>query len=178
MSYLRLQKGWRERLAKEARCLVVQVETEVVVPVELASNIREHATRTLRPRMREHLDDFLVELELTALDKPFLDIETSGLDLSDIGAILDGMELDRIVPPVSHFYRGGTSEAKRILPADLSVGGELLLDRAAGLSLRCVPLHLVALPEHLLGHCPLLHWWFRRGQCCSGFAWLRCDLSF
>ena len=107
-SYLRLQKEWRERLAKEARCLVVQVETEVVVPVELASNKREHAARTLRPRMREHLDDFLVELEPTALDKRSLDIETSGLDLSDIGAILDGMELDRTVPPVSHL-QGGTS---------------------------------------------------------------------
>ena len=122
MSYLRLQKGWRERLAKEARCLVVQVETEVVVPVELASNKREHAARTLRPRMREHLDDFLVELEPTALDKRSLDIETSGLDLSDIGAILDGMELDRTVPPVSHLYKGGTSEAKRILEQFIEKG--------------------------------------------------------
>jgi deoxyribodipyrimidine photo-lyase len=115
MSYLRLQKGWRERLAKEASCLVVQVETEVVVPVELTSDKREHAARTLRPRIRVHLEDFLVELEPTALDKPSLDIETSGLDLSDIGAILDGMELDRTVPPVSHLYRGGTSKAERIL---------------------------------------------------------------
>jgi deoxyribodipyrimidine photo-lyase len=124
MSYLRLQKGWRERLAKEARCLVVQVETEVVVPVELASNKREHAARTLRPRIREQLEDFLVELEPTALDKPSLDIETSGLDLSDIGAILDGMELDRTVPPVSHLYRGGTSEAERILEQFIEEGLE------------------------------------------------------
>jgi len=74
-------------MAREAgeggSCLVVQVETEVVVPVELASAKREHAARTLRPRIREQLDDFLVELEPTALDKPSLDVETSGLDLSD-----------------------------------------------------------------------------------------------
>ena len=124
MSYLRLQKGWRERLAKEARCLVVQVETEVVVPVELASNKREHAARTLRPRIREHLEDFLVELEPTALDKPSMDIETSGLGLSDIGAIHDGMELDPTVPPVSHLYRGGTSEAERILERFIEEGLE------------------------------------------------------
>jgi deoxyribodipyrimidine photolyase len=43
MSYLRLQKEWREKVAEEAGCLVVQVETEVVVPVELASNKQEHA---------------------------------------------------------------------------------------------------------------------------------------
>src|SRR5688500_7629828 len=122
MSYLRLQKEWRERLANEARCLDAQVENEDVVPVELASNKREHAARTLRPRIREQLDDFLVELEPTALDKPSLDMETSGLDLSDIGAILDGMELDRTVPPVSHLYRGGTSEAERILERFIEKG--------------------------------------------------------
>ena len=52
MSYLRLQKEWRERMAKDADCLVAQVETEVVMPVELASDKREHAARTLRPGFR------------------------------------------------------------------------------------------------------------------------------
>ena len=51
MSYLRLQKKWRERVAEEAGCPVVQIETEVVVPVELASNKQEHAARTLRPKI-------------------------------------------------------------------------------------------------------------------------------
>jgi deoxyribodipyrimidine photo-lyase len=115
MSYLRLQKGWREKVAKEAYCLVVQVETEVVVPVELASDKREHAARTLRPKIREHLDDFLVELEPTELERRSLGMEAGGLDLSDIGAISEGMELDRSVAPVSHLYKGGASEAERIL---------------------------------------------------------------
>ncbi|HSK99380.1 MAG TPA: deoxyribodipyrimidine photo-lyase [Rubrobacteraceae bacterium] len=122
MSYLRLQKRWRERVAKSARCLVVQVETEVVVPVELASDKREHAARTLRPKIREHFDGFLIELEPTGLEKPSLDLETSGLDLSNIGAILDAMEIDRTVAPVSHLYKGGTSEAERILARFIETG--------------------------------------------------------
>lgn len=63
MSYLNLQKEWRARGAEEADCAVVQVETEVVVPVELASDKREHAARTLRPKIQKHLDEFLVGLE-------------------------------------------------------------------------------------------------------------------
>src|SRR5215212_11306772 len=114
MSYLRLQKGWRERLAKKARCLVMQVETEVVVPVELASNKREHAARTLRPRIREHLGDFLVELAPTQVEKQSLSMNVEGLDLSDIDGILDDMNLDDGASRISHLYRGGTSEAKRI----------------------------------------------------------------
>jgi deoxyribodipyrimidine photo-lyase len=115
MGYMRPQKGWREKVASESDCLVAQVETEVVVPVELASDKREHAARTLRPKIRRHLDDFLSELEPTEIEQPSLDMEAEGLDLADIDAILDGMELDRSVSPVTHLYRGGTSEAKAIL---------------------------------------------------------------
>jgi deoxyribodipyrimidine photo-lyase len=115
MSYLRLQKEWREKVAEEADCAVVQVETEVVVPVELASDKREHAARTLRPKIQEHLDEFLVGLEPTTVEKQSLNMQADGLDLSDAGEILDNMELDRSVEPLSHLYRGGTSEAKKIL---------------------------------------------------------------
>jgi deoxyribodipyrimidine photo-lyase len=115
MGYMRPQKGWREKVASEARCLVTQVETEVVVPVELASDEREHAARTLRPKIRRHLDDFLCKLEPTEIEQSSLDIEAEGLDLVDIDAVLDGMELDRSVGPVSRLYKGGASEAKAIL---------------------------------------------------------------
>jgi deoxyribodipyrimidine photo-lyase len=117
MSYLRLQKEWREKVAEGADCLVVQVETEVVVPVELASNKQEHAARTLRPRIQEHLDQFLVQLEPTAVEKQSLNMKDDGLDLSDVGEILDDMKLDRSVAPMSHLYRGGTKAAKKILAA-------------------------------------------------------------
>jgi deoxyribodipyrimidine photo-lyase len=115
MGYMRPQKGWREKVASESDCLVAQVETEVVVPVELASDKREHAARTLRPKIRRHLDHFLSELEPTEIEQPSLDMEAEGLDLADIDAILDAMVLDRSVSPVTHLYRGGTSEAKAIL---------------------------------------------------------------
>jgi deoxyribodipyrimidine photo-lyase len=115
MSYLSLQKEWREKVAEGADCLVVQVETEVVVPVELASDKQEHAARTLRPKIQEHLDEFLVELEPTEIDKQSLNMKDDGLDLSNVEEILDEMKLDRSVESVSHLYRGGTREAKKIL---------------------------------------------------------------
>lgn len=115
MSYLRLQKEWRERVAGEAGCLVAQVETEVVVPVELASNKQEHAARTLRPKIRRHLGDFLVEFETTKVEKQSLSMKADGLDLSKPDEILSGLELDESVRPVSHLYRGGTTAAKKVL---------------------------------------------------------------
>ena len=87
MSYLSLQKEWREKVAEGADCIVVQVETEVVVPVELASDKQEHAARTLRPKIQEHLDEFLVKLEPTEIDKQSLNMKDDGLDLSNVEEI-------------------------------------------------------------------------------------------
>src|SRR5918995_1097036 len=112
--YMRPQKVWREKVAGEADCLVTQVESDVVVPVELASDKQEHAARTLRPRIEEHLDDFLVALRPTRVEKRSKNMREDGLDLSDVEKVLDGMDLDRSVGALSHLYKGGNSEAKKI----------------------------------------------------------------
>ena len=112
--YMRPQKGWREKVAREAGCLVTQVESDVVVPVELASGKQEHAARTLRPRIGEYLQDFLVGLTPTRVEKQSTNMRAVGLNLSDIDEVLDGMDLDRSVGALSHLYMGGTSEAKKM----------------------------------------------------------------
>jgi deoxyribodipyrimidine photo-lyase len=112
--YMRPQKRWREKVAREVGCLVTQVESDVVVPVEFASSKQEHAARTLRPRIGEYLEDFLVALTPTKVEKQSTNMQANGLDLSDIGGVLDGMDLDRSVSALSHFYTGGTSEAKKM----------------------------------------------------------------
>lgn len=120
--YLRDQRRWRENVAKNAGCLVTQVESDVVVPVKVASDKKETAARTLRSRIHEHLGEFLVGLNSTEPEKQSLNMKADGLDLSDIWAVLDGMDLDRSVEPVSHLYRGGTSEAKKVLEDFLENG--------------------------------------------------------
>ena len=112
--YMRPQKKWREKVAGEAGCLVIQVESDVVVPVELASEKRETAARTLRPKIQEYIDDFLVGLTPTKISKQSLNLKAESLDLSDIEKVLDGMDLDRSAGALSHLYRGGTSEAKKV----------------------------------------------------------------
>ena len=115
--YMRSQREWRERVADEAGCLLTQVETDVVVPVELASDKREHAARTLRPKIGEYLEDFLVELKPTKPGKRSLGMEADSIDLSDIQKVLGEMNLDRSVGALSHLYAGGTSEAKKMSAA-------------------------------------------------------------
>ncbi len=113
--YMRPQREWRENVAEKAECPVIQVESDVVVPVELASDKAETAARTLRPKIHKHLDRFLVGLDTTPVEKQSTDMKAGGLDLSDLESVLNDLDLDRSVKPLSHLYRGGTSQAKRIL---------------------------------------------------------------
>ncbi|MGI5816786.1 MAG: deoxyribodipyrimidine photo-lyase [Armatimonadota bacterium] len=112
--YLRHQKRWRERVADEADCRVVQVETDVVVPVEVASDREEYAARTIRPKLHRHIDDYLVDLAESGPERDSLDLGFNSADVSDPAAALDRLDVDRSVQPVSE-YTGGTSEAERLL---------------------------------------------------------------
>lgn len=112
--YLGHQKDWRKQVAEKAVCRVVEVESDVVVPVEVVSSRAEYAARTIRPKIKKHLDDYLLDLPALQLDKPSLSLSVQDFDISDIDAVLSSMKIDRSINPVNHLYKGGTSEAKRI----------------------------------------------------------------
>ena len=85
--YLRHQKAWRTRVARMAACPVVQVESDVVVPVEVVSNKAEYAARTIRPRIHRHLDEYLVAFVSSRVKQKSLDLNIESLDLRDIGTL-------------------------------------------------------------------------------------------
>ena len=115
--YLRIQRQWRDHLADQADCPVVQVESDVVVPVEVVSDKAEYAARTIRPKITKYLERFLVPVSRTTLkDKTALDV--GGEDLSDVDALADKLKLDRSVPPVP-LFTGGTTDGKKVLRAFL-----------------------------------------------------------
>jgi deoxyribodipyrimidine photo-lyase len=117
--YLRHQKAWRTDVALRLPCALVQVEGDVVVPLEVASNKAEAAARTLRPKLHKVWNEYLRPVEDAAVRESSLGLGSdSTVDLSDIDAVLDGLKLDRSVPPVVRL-EGGTAEARRRLQAFL-----------------------------------------------------------
>ena len=124
--YLRIQKQWRERVARDADRPLVQVESDVVVPVETVTDKEEYSAATLRRKLARVLDDYLVPVLET---RPVLSsraLPLGGLDLSDTHMVLAQLGLAttniaRAVPP------GGITAAKERLQTFL----DTQLDRYA-----------------------------------------------
>jgi deoxyribodipyrimidine photo-lyase len=120
--YLKPQRTWRSNLAARVDRRLVQVEGDVVVPVETASPKHEVAARTLRPKIKRLRDDYLAPLEERPVRRRAdgLDLR-SDIDLSDIPAALARLDVDHTVKPVRRF-KGGTSAALARLRAYLDDG--------------------------------------------------------
>jgi len=112
--YLMHQRLWRDHVARKALCSVVQVESDVIVPLETVSLKAEYAARTIRPKIQKHLDDYLVELKPVKLQHASVNVFIDGLDLNQRANILALLNIDRSVPEASRFFKGGTSQAKKI----------------------------------------------------------------
>ena len=93
--YLRIQRSWRRRVARSAGCRVVQVESDVVVPVGTASDKEEYAARTIRPKIHRALGRFLRPLEETRLVRSSLDLRVDGVEVLDLSGALDRLGMSQ-----------------------------------------------------------------------------------
>ena len=113
--YLRHQRDWRKTVAEQADKSVIQVESDVVVPVECVSDKVEFAARTIRPKLRKAWPKFLGGLSKTKMKTSSLPLAVTGdCDPRDIDQVLGTLSIDRSVARVSRF-RGGTQEARKHL---------------------------------------------------------------
>jgi deoxyribodipyrimidine photo-lyase len=119
--YLRVQREWRDRAAVAIPRALVEVESDVVVPVETAAARAQYAAATLRPRLGRQLARFLVPLRATRLRARPLAQPPAGLALDDVPALVRGLGVDGSVPPAPAL-RGGSRAAEARLRDFLARG--------------------------------------------------------
>jgi len=112
--YMPHQRLWRERVAKKVHCQVVQVESDVVVPVHVASTKAEFSARTIRPKIHRNLQSYLHDVPQNEVKKTSVGMDIESLDLEDMDALSGRLDIDRSVEPVSSFFTGGPARAGRI----------------------------------------------------------------
>ena len=108
--YLRIQRQWRSYAAKRLTCSLIQVESDVVVPVETTSLKEEYSAATLRRKIEPMLDGFILPLSERSPRHSSLRMEMESEKLSDIGSLIQKLRIDGSVK-ASPLFCGGTAEA-------------------------------------------------------------------
>jgi len=112
--YLKIQRAWREYAASRMNCPLVQVESDVIVPIEETSPKEEYAAATIRSKIYKKLDHFLCPLKEIDPDIDSLFLDFDSFDIDDVEEAVSRLHIDRSVKKVS-CYRGGAREAKKHL---------------------------------------------------------------
>lgn len=112
--YLNFQTKWREKYAHELPCLMLQVESDVVVPVESVSNKEEFSISSFRKKIQRQLADYLQPVEMSNPIKPSSGIRISSFPIDDLRKSISQLSIDDSVPPAFYLV-GGESKANDLL---------------------------------------------------------------
>jgi deoxyribodipyrimidine photo-lyase len=112
--YLKIQKEWRSDAATKMNCPLIQVETDVIVPVEETSPKEEYAAATIRSKIHKKLSHFIAPLKQRDPAVESLSLGFDSFDIEDTGKAISKLRVDRSVRKVKSF-QGGTKEARKHL---------------------------------------------------------------
>lgn len=114
-NYLKLQRNWRTKVAQTIDVPLIEVESDVIVPVELVSGKKEPYAATIRPKILRLLDQFLEPVTHQELKINSSYIEFDHLNYKNVDELISILQIDRTVKPVSEYYEGGYDKAMEFL---------------------------------------------------------------
>ena len=113
--YLRHQNAWRDHVADQAGRRVIEVESDVIVPVETASVKQEFGARTIRPRLHRQWAECFAPLPEGKVKHSSLGLKVTGdINHASPAEALAALKLDRSVPASRHFTGGQQAAAARL----------------------------------------------------------------
>jgi len=112
--YTRIQKEWRAEVAENIDCPLIQVESDVVVPVEEVSSKEEYGAFTIRPKIKRKLEQYLLPLTKRTVRHDSLNWRVAAESSADLDGVTKRLKIDRAVGRIDAF-RGGSGQAKKHL---------------------------------------------------------------
>ena len=112
--YMKTLRQWYRYAAANMRCPLVQVEDNVVVPVEAASIKEEYSAATLRPKIQGKRERFLHTTRRRKPKKASSGLKIDSVDLGDVDTVVSALGADKSVSKVRN-VKGGSSEGAKLL---------------------------------------------------------------
>lgn len=118
IGYLRVQRQWRKQVYQTViqdypHIQLTSVESDVIVPVKIASDKLEYGAYTLRPKLHRLVSTYAIPFAISPLQNQQR-IRTNSLDSSNIDMLLNSLPIRQDIASVPAF-KGGYSQAKQRL---------------------------------------------------------------
>ncbi|MCU0105613.1 deoxyribodipyrimidine photo-lyase [Acholeplasma vituli] len=118
-AYLKYPLKWRYDIVqsiqdKQLPITVEMVDTDLIVPVRIASNKVEYGAYTLRPKLHKLMDIFIDFKKLSILINQSQLSITSDFDFNNIEVLLNCLNIDDSVKPFEGFIGGYLEAMKRL----------------------------------------------------------------
>ena len=104
--YLKIQRSWRKSVAEKIKCPLIQIESDVVVPIQVTSNKEEYSACTIRHKIHDKLKKYLITVKKQKYNQEYIEHEFDSIDIKNIKI----NNIDSSVNPVKNFL-GGTNHA-------------------------------------------------------------------
>ena len=112
-AYLNFTRKWHRNVRENTCCNWFDIETEVVVPVEKASQKEEYSAYTLRRKIKPKIDTYLKLPQTEILENPSLKMESKLFNGVNLKELLAGYIAQQRLPAIS--FKGGYSKAKKLI---------------------------------------------------------------
>ena len=110
--YQRTQKKWYNQIVSNAKLPVIQVESDVCVPLEVVSNKEEYMAVHYRRKISPILKNYIARVPMHDL-KNATTVNVESFEFKEINSLYEKMGVDHSVKPGK--YRGGRGEAISLL---------------------------------------------------------------
>jgi deoxyribodipyrimidine photo-lyase len=110
--YLRIQMEWEKKVGKSIDCPLIQVESNVLVPVETASPKEDYSAGTIRKKIQKELNYFMTPINENLPTKSSMGYDFDSFDLKDISTAINKLDIDQTVGP--SIFKGGNLQAQSL----------------------------------------------------------------
>ena len=129
--YLKHPRAWRNDVYHTIKTsnTVIEVDTDVIVPVEIASQKMEYGAYTIRPKLHKLFEAYDDYQDLESYQGTY-QIYKSDIKLDNLHTFIASLPIDQTVKETP-FFKGGYKEAKKRLQIFIELKAKDYLDRNA-----------------------------------------------
>ena len=114
--YLKHQKKITKQVASKIENQLIAIESDIVIPVDTASNKREYNASTIRRKIMPKVSEYITPVKIPKVEKSStkLKMKSDKLDLESINSLIDKLDIDHSVNPADCFEPGSKAAQKML----------------------------------------------------------------